>query len=102
MADLLACAPDPMEGEVGGDGGGSGGEQRRRRRPVLYVSGEESVEQIGSRAERMGIGASEGVYLFRRARRASPGPGGRHSCHSFFACSLRPAVRLIPRRQPWK
>lgn len=34
-------------------------------RPVLYVSGEESVEQIGGRAERMGIGANSSIFVYR-------------------------------------
>lgn len=38
------------------------------QRAVLYVSGEESTEQIGSRAERMGIGNNQDVYLFSATR----------------------------------
>ena len=37
-------------------------------RPVLYVSGEESSEQIGSRAERMGVGKNPNVYLYSATR----------------------------------
>lgn len=37
-------------------------------RPVLYVSGEESTEQIGSRATRMGIGANSSVFLYSATR----------------------------------
>lgn len=37
-------------------------------RPVLYVSGEESSEQIGSRAERMGVGNNPNVYLYSATR----------------------------------
>jgi hypothetical protein len=48
--------PDPQDG---GEGGGEEG------RPVLYVSGEESVEQIGGRAERMGIGSSPRIFVYR-------------------------------------
>lgn len=36
--------------------------------PILYVSGEESAEQIGSRAERMGLGGNENVYLYSATR----------------------------------
>ena len=36
--------------------------------PVLYVSGEESAEQVGSRAERMGIGNNPHVYLHAATR----------------------------------
>lgn len=35
--------------------------------PVLYVSGEESTEQIGSRAERMGVGTNADIFLYRWA-----------------------------------
>ncbi len=38
------------------------------RSPVLYVSGEESVEQIGSRAQRLGLGANEDVWLYGATR----------------------------------
>lgn len=34
---------------------------------VLYVSGEESVEQIGSRAERMGMAGNPSVYVYSGA-----------------------------------
>jgi DNA repair protein RadA/Sms len=54
-------------GAEGGGGGGGGGAEEEDRRPVLYVSGEESAEQIGSRAERMGVGSNPLVYLYRRA-----------------------------------
>lgn len=36
--------------------------------PVLYVSGEESSEQIGSRAERLGVGSNSNVYLYSATR----------------------------------
>jgi DNA repair protein RadA/Sms len=36
--------------------------------PVLYVSGEESAEQIGSRAERLGMGANPLVFLLSATR----------------------------------
>jgi predicted ATP-dependent serine protease len=35
---------------------------------VLYVSGEESVEQIGSRAERMGVAANADIYVYSATR----------------------------------
>ena len=35
---------------------------------VLYISGEESVEQIGSRAERMGIAANSSIYVYSATR----------------------------------
>lgn len=35
---------------------------------VLYVSGEESVEQIGSRAERMGVAGNAGVFVYSATR----------------------------------
>lgn len=35
---------------------------------VLYVSGEESAEQIGSRAERMSVGGNPNVYLYSATR----------------------------------
>lgn len=38
------------------------------RSPVLYVSGEESVEQLGSRAKRLGLGANEDVWLYGATR----------------------------------
>ena len=38
---------------------------REDGRAVLYVSGEESVEQIGSRAGRMGMNTNDNVYLYR-------------------------------------
>lgn len=43
-------------------------ESESERRPVLYVSGEESTEQIGSRAERMGVGTNSDVYLYSATR----------------------------------
>ena len=52
------AAAGEEEGEEGGADAG----------PVLYVSGEESVEQIGSRAERMGLGAARGIYLYSATR----------------------------------
>eukprot|EP00884_Botryococcus_braunii_P007732 jgi/Botrbrau1/16960/Bobra.49_2s0023.1 len=36
--------------------------------PVLYVSAEESVDQVSSRAERMGLGQAEAIYLFNATR----------------------------------
>ena len=39
---------------------------------VLYVSGEESAQQIRMRGERLGVGASEGVDLLRDLARADP------------------------------
>ena len=36
--------------------------------PVLYVSGEESAEQIGSRAERLGMGGNPLVFLLSATR----------------------------------
>ena len=36
--------------------------------PVLYVSGEESVDQIGSRASRMGMDSRDNVFLYSSTR----------------------------------
>ena len=59
IAALLAAAGDQEEG----DGA----------RPVLYVSAEESTEQVGSRAERMQLGAvAQNIFLYR----CSGGIGG--------------------------
>ncbi|KAL6778234.1 hypothetical protein ACKKBG_A17420 [Auxenochlorella protothecoides x Auxenochlorella symbiontica] len=45
---------------------GQGGDDGR---PVLYVSGEESTEQIGSRAERMGMGPEgNNIFLYSATR----------------------------------
>lgn len=46
-----------------GQGGGQAGSCA-----VLYVSGEESVEQIGSRAERMGVAGNAEVYVYSATR----------------------------------
>ena len=52
IAALLAAAGDQEE-----DDGA---------RPVLYVSAEESTEQVGSRAERMQLGAvAQNIFLYR-------------------------------------
>lgn len=51
VAEMMSCSG--KDGETG---------------PVLYVSGEESVEQIGSRAARMGMDSSESVYLYSSTR----------------------------------
>lgn len=48
-------AAQQEEHEEAGDGS---------RRTVLYVSGEESVEQLGSRAERMGLAANTDVFVY--------------------------------------
>lgn len=60
-------------------------EPEQAQRPVLYISGEESLEQIGSRAERMGMAGDENIYLYRYAVCAPPllcprllCPGRRH------------------------
>ncbi len=51
-------------------GGSSGGEEGLGGSGgvVLYVSGEESVEQIGSRAERMGLAGNQSVYVYSATR----------------------------------
>lgn len=50
------------------------GREGEDERPVLYVSGEESTEQIGSRAERMGMGPEgESIFLYRLAWLPSAG-----------------------------
>ncbi|KAK2079115.1 hypothetical protein QBZ16_002806 [Prototheca wickerhamii] len=55
IAALLAAAGDQEEG----DGA----------RPVLYVSAEESTEQVGSRAERMQLGAvAQNIFLYSATR----------------------------------
>lgn len=51
-------------GEDGAEGLGSSGSGGA----VLYVSGEESVEQIGSRAERMGLAGNQAVYVYSATR----------------------------------
>jgi len=43
-------------------------QEEEEGRPVLYISGEESTEQIGSRAERMGVGSNANVYLYSATR----------------------------------
>lgn len=47
----------------GGQGGAPGANPT-----VLYVSGEESVEQIGSRAERMGVAGNTDVFVYSATR----------------------------------
>ena len=73
VADLLtriADMPDVHEIDqnlISGNNNSNGNEAKESR-PVLYVSGEESSEQIGSRAERMGIGSNSDVYLYSATR----------------------------------
>lgn len=66
MASWLSQASDHTPPAAPGGGlGEDGAGEVPEVRPVLYVSGEESVEQIGSRAERMGLGSNENIYLYR-------------------------------------
>ena len=44
------------------DSGDDGSDDEESERPVLYVSGEESVEQVASRAARLGV-SPRGLYL---------------------------------------
>ena len=57
---------------------------------VLYVSGEESVEQVGSRAERMGLAANPSIYVYSGGRPAPAGPRIKVVC-----CADREAVAAI-------
>ena len=61
--DDNAAASGSSGGEDGAEGLGSGSAG-----VVLYVSGEESVEQIGSRAERMGLAGNQAVYVYSATR----------------------------------
>ena len=89
---LLLQVAAMLSGDTGGDsgGGGSGGKasdeggdrqqqapppppsssQRRPSytRPVLYVSAEESVDQVANRAARLGLGAAPNVLLLAATR----------------------------------
>ncbi|GAB4818278.1 hypothetical protein N2152v2_005324 [Parachlorella kessleri] len=49
-------------------GSGGSGEAEEGDGPVLYVSGEESAEQIGGRAERMGIGGNTRIFVYSTNR----------------------------------
>ena len=44
------------------------GNEEAEASPILYVSGEESVEQIGSRAARMNMGENKRVFLYSSTR----------------------------------
>lgn len=46
----------------------SAGSDGDEQQPVLYVSGEESTEQIGERAIRMGMGANDMIFLHSATR----------------------------------
>lgn len=59
LAGLLARGGGKDAEEEDGAGGLTGG--------VLYASGEESVEQVAGRAERMGVNA-DGIYLYSATR----------------------------------
>jgi len=63
VADLLTLTHT----QSGGDTNSQDNDETESR-PVLYVSGEESSEQIGSRAERMGVGNNPDVYLYSATR----------------------------------
>lgn len=76
-AMLSGAAGGGVEGErSGGDGGAAGQEEqaplpssrRHHRRPVLYVSAEESVDQVANRAARLGLGAAPNVLLLAATR----------------------------------
>lgn len=56
-AAAAAAASDEEDGSSVGDAPGGG-------LTVLYVSAEESVEQVGSRAERMGIARNPSIYIY--------------------------------------
>eukprot|EP00887_Chlorella_sp_A99_P001326 scaffold14.g1326.t1 len=84
MAAMLGGAstrdPPPSGGaDAGADAGaerapeeaaaaGPEDEEGEEERPVLYVSGEESREQIGSRAERMGLADNRHIFLYSATR----------------------------------
>lgn len=61
--DDNAAVSGSSGGDDGAEGLGSGSTG-----VVLYVSGEESVEQIGSRAERMGLAGNQAVYVYSATR----------------------------------
>ena len=63
VADMLSFSNAVVDsGKVSDAGPGSNSD------PILYVSGEESVEQIGSRAARMSMDTNENVYLYSSTR----------------------------------
>jgi predicted ATP-dependent serine protease len=63
-----------QQGDEGGNGSGDGSSVAAAAplggSTVLYVSGEESVEQIGSRGERMGpaVGSNPAIYVYSATR----------------------------------
>jgi DNA repair protein RadA/Sms len=59
VADMLAKRKSPGDSSHSRDEAAS---------PILYVSGEESVEQIGSRAARMNMDTNDDVYLYSSTR----------------------------------
>ena len=66
------AAPAQQEGEGEGGAPGAAGDRQAPSggATVLYVSGEESVEQIGSRAERMGpaVGSNPSIFVYSATR----------------------------------
>lgn len=63
MSSSVAAPPPPSEQDEQQQQAEVQGSQA-----VLYVSGEESVEQIGSRAERMGVAGNAGVFVYSATR----------------------------------
>lgn len=67
LADLSSSAPVVPGTQVNGLDDMTG-DLELNVASVLYVSGEESIQQIGSRAERMGLAGNDNIFLFSATR----------------------------------